>query len=119
MGSTVCAAIASDRETHLVAAVDPHHEGIDLHLLTKGVTDDGAEVPPLTVAGDVSAFERAGVEVVVDFTHLEAACENLEWAAETGVHAVVGTTGFSTDDYDHFREIFTESNCLIAPNFAI
>jgi 4-hydroxy-tetrahydrodipicolinate reductase len=119
MGSTVCAAIASDRDTELVAAVDPHHEGIDLHLLTKGATDDGVEVPELTVASDVAAFERADVDVVVDFTHLEAACENLEWAAEAGIHAVVGTTGFAPEDYDHFREIFTRSNCLIAPNFAI
>ena len=118
MGSTVCAAIASDRETELVAAVDPHHEGIDLHLVTKGAADD-VEVPPLTVAGDVSAFERAEVDVVVDFTHLAAARDNLAWAAEAGVHAVVGTTGFDADDYDRFRRSFTRSNCLIAPNFAI
>ena len=114
MGSTVCAAVASDRATDLVAAVDPHHEGIDLHLVARG-----APVPPLTVAADPEAFERAGVDVVVDFTRLEAARENLAWAAEHGVHAVVGTTGFDDDDHDRFRRSFTDSNCLIAPNFAI
>jgi 4-hydroxy-tetrahydrodipicolinate reductase len=120
MGSTVCAAIASDRDTDLVAAVDPHHEGIDLHLLVKGaLEDDTADVPELTVAGDASAFERAEVDVVVDFTRLDAACENLAWAAAAGVHAVVGTTGFSAEDYERFRQDFDRSNCLIAPNFAI
>ena len=119
MGSTVCAAIASDRDTELVAAVDPHHEGLDLRVVTRGLIEDLGSVPDLTVANDVSAFERAGVDVVVDFTHLDAACANLEWAAEAGVHAVVGTTGFSSDDYGRFRETFTRSNCLIAPNFAI
>ena len=114
MGSTVCAAIASDRDSELVAAVDPHHEGLDLHLVARD-----ADVPDITVAADVAAFERAGVDVVVDFTHLQAACDNLEWAAEAGVHAVVGTTGFSADDYDRFARTFTRSNCLIAPNFAI
>ncbi|MDE0802005.1 MAG: 4-hydroxy-tetrahydrodipicolinate reductase [Acidimicrobiales bacterium] len=114
MGSTVCAAVASDRATELVAAVDPHHEGIDLHLVARG-----ANVPPLTVAGGAEAFERAGVDVVVDFTRLEAARDNLAWAAEHGVHAVVGTTGFDDDDHERFRSTFTDSNCLIAPNFAI
>ncbi len=114
MGSTVCAAVTSDRATELVAAVDPYHEGIDLHLVARG-----AAVPDLTVAGGVEEFERAGVDVVVDFTRLEAARENLAWAAEQGVHAVVGTTGFDDEDRERFRTTFTDSNCLIAPNFAI
>ncbi len=114
MGSTVCAAVASDSATELVAAVDPYHEGIDLHLVARG-----ADVPELTVAGDVVEFERAGVDVVIDFTHIEAACDNLGWAAEAGVHAVVGTTGFSPDDHERFARTFTKSNCIIAPNFAI
>lgn len=114
MGSTVCAAVAADRECELVAAVDPHHEGIDLHLVARG-----ADVPGLTVAGDAEEFERAAVDVVVDFTHLEAARLNLGWAAEHGVHAVAGTTGFSTGDLDGFRDAFTRSNCMVVPNFAI
>jgi 4-hydroxy-tetrahydrodipicolinate reductase len=35
------------------------------------------------------------------------------------VHAVVGTTGFSDADLATFKQQFTRSNCLIAPNFAI
>ncbi len=35
------------------------------------------------------------------------------------MHAVVGTTGFTEDDIAGFREAFTSSNCIIAPNFAI
>ena len=48
-----------------------------------------------------------------------AARGNVLWAAEHGVHAVVGTTGFDDDDHDRFRAAFTTSNCVIAPNFAI
>ena len=114
MGSTACAAVASDSDTELVAAVDPHHEGIDLHLVARG-----AEVPDITVAGDASAFERAGVDVVIDFTHLDAARDNLAWAAGAGVHAVVGTTGFDEEDRERFATTFTRSNCLVVPNFAI
>jgi 4-hydroxy-tetrahydrodipicolinate reductase len=32
---------------------------------------------------------------------------------------VVGTTGWSEDDYAKLRAAFSASNCLIAPNFAI
>ena len=41
------------------------------------------------------------------------------WLAENGIHAVVGTTGFTDGDLDQFRQAFTTSNCVIAPNFAI
>jgi 4-hydroxy-tetrahydrodipicolinate reductase len=44
---------------------------------------------------------------------------NMRWCAANGVHAVVGTTGFSTEDLDELRASFTRSNCVIAPNFAI
>ena len=58
-------------------------------------------------------------DVVVDFTVLDAARETLHFAAANGIHAVVGTTGFSDEDLESFRAAFTSSNALIAPNFAI
>ena len=112
MGSTVCRAVVADPDLELVAAVDPHHAGLDMHQVT------GCELP-WEVAADGQAFLDAGAEVVVDFTHLEAAQENLLWAAANGVHAVVGTTGFTDDHLERFVAAFTRSNCVIAPNFAI
>jgi 4-hydroxy-tetrahydrodipicolinate reductase len=56
---------------------------------------------------------------VIDFSHRSASVENLGWLAEHGMHAVVGTTGFSDDELERFRAEFTSSNCVIAPNFAI
>ena len=61
------------------------------------------------------ALLRAEAEVAVDFTHIDAARENLRYLAENGIHAVVGTTGFSEDDYNEATGLFTTSNCLIAP----
>ena len=58
-------------------------------------------------------------EVIVDFTQLDAARRTLPGAPSNGVHAVVGTTGFTEADFERFRESFTSSNCVIAPNFAI
>lgn len=112
MGSTVCQAVADDPDTELVAAVDPFHAGLDLRQVT------GVDLP-LQLVPDAEALEGMGIDVVVDFTQLAAARSNLLWLADHGIHAVVGTTGFSDDDLGAFREAFTKSNCVIAPNFAI
>ena len=107
MGQAVCAAAAADGETDLVAAVDPQHAGA-----TVAGTD-------LVMSADADGLVAAQAQVAVDFTHLDAARENLAWCAANGVHAVVGTTGFTDDDLARFTATFTDSNCIIAPNFAI
>lgn len=112
MGSTVCQAVAADPDLELVAAVDPFHAGLDLRQVT------GLDLPVQLGLG-AEAFEDAGVQVAIDFTQVEAGRENLLWLAEHGIHAVVGTTGFTEDDYAAFDAAFTRSNCVIAPNFAI
>ena len=113
MGSTVCRAVVDDPDLQLVAAVDPFHAGIDL----RGVT--GADLRGLQVSPDVESLARAEAEVAIDFTHLEAARANLAWCAANGVHAVVGTTGFTPADCEELATRFTRSNCIVAPNFAI
>jgi 4-hydroxy-tetrahydrodipicolinate reductase len=113
MGSTVCRAIVADPELQLVAAVDPLHAGIDL----RGVT--GADLRGLQVSPDLESLTRAEAQVAVDFTHIDAARANLAWCAANGVHAVVGTSGFTPADYEELATRFTRSNCFIAPNFAI
>jgi len=93
MGEEVCRAINADPGTELVAQID---------------LDDSLE-----------QLTEQRADVVVDFTVLDAARETLRFAAANGIHAVVGTTGFSDEDLESFRAAFTASNALIAPNFAI
>lgn len=112
MGSTVCRAVDAAEDLELVAAVDPQHHGIDLRQVT------GCDLT-LEVAASREAFTSAGAEVVVDFTEVTAARDNLVWLAANGIHAVVGTTGFTDADLVDFNAAFTTSNCIIAPNFAI
>jgi 4-hydroxy-tetrahydrodipicolinate reductase len=112
MGSTVCQAVTDDPGLHLVAAVDPHYQGIDLRTAT-GVASD------LVVSATIDALAEAGVQVAVDFTERQVCCDNLASLAAAGIHAVVGTTGFTEADFERFRTEFTRSNAVIAPNFAI
>jgi 4-hydroxy-tetrahydrodipicolinate reductase len=104
MGATVCAAVAADSSLELVAAVDT----------TGDVTAQG-----VTISRELKALADAKVDVVVDFTVAAAARVTLPWLALHGVHAVVGTTGFNDADLTAFKQEFSRSNCLIAPNFAI
>ena len=113
MGSTVCGAVLRDPDLELVAAVDPHHAGLDVSRFA------GSGAAGLQIAPSASALADSGADVAVDFTVIDGARENLAWCAENGVHAVVGTTGFTDGDLARLGEQFTKSNCLIAPNFAI
>ncbi|MGH9059601.1 MAG: 4-hydroxy-tetrahydrodipicolinate reductase, partial [Acidimicrobiales bacterium] len=77
MGSAVCAAVASDADLELVAAVDPRHAGED--------------VAGVVIAEDVHQVDADRVDVAIDFTAAPAVRTNLEWCASAGLHAVLGT----------------------------
>jgi 4-hydroxy-tetrahydrodipicolinate reductase len=105
MGATVCNAVVVAEGLELAAAVD--------------VVQSGGLVHGLTIESDLKALADARCDVVVDFTVADAARTTLPWLALHGMHAVVGTTGFSDEDIAAFKASFTGSNCLIAANFAI
>ena len=107
MGTAVCDAVAADEALDLVAVVDPFGEGQVRH--------------GLAIASELRAFADAECDVVVDFTVVEGARVTLPWLAMHGVHAVVGTTGFTEADIEQLRSTFGggAAHCLIAPNFAI
>lgn len=100
MGSTVCQAVQSAPDLHLVGRFD--------------VGDD---------LGDV-----AGADVVVEFSVPSASPANVEYCIAAGVHVVVGTTGWTPDRLDQLATDLTRApaaraggavGVLIAPNFAI
>jgi len=112
MGAEVCRAVDAASDLELVAAVDPGFAGTPLAPKVGFNTDLG-------IAGGFDAVTDSHAQVVIDFTVVEAARATLTAAAAAGVHAVVGTTGFSAEDLSELRSLFISSNCLVAPNFAI
>jgi 4-hydroxy-tetrahydrodipicolinate reductase len=95
MGRAVCEAVEGADDVELAGKADP---------------DLGADL--------AAVFDSA--DVVVDFSTPEAAPDNVRSCLDSGVHAVVGTTGF---DVDALREAVDgaggDANCFVAPNFAI
>ncbi|WP_428340403.1 4-hydroxy-tetrahydrodipicolinate reductase [Mycobacterium sp.] len=74
-------------------------------------------------AGDaLSLLTDNNTEVVIDFTHPDVVMANLEFLIDHGIHAVVGTTGFTDERLQQVRTRLAAKPgvaVLIAPNFAI
>ncbi len=96
MGQQVCQAVVAADDMDLVAAVD---------------------------AGDwLFSVADGGAQVLVDFTHPDVVMDNVRFAIDQGIHAVVGTTGFTDERLDTIREWLADTpklGVLVAPNFAI
>jgi len=96
VGRSVVSAVEAAPDLELVAAID---KGDSLDTLVE-----------------------TGCEVVVDFTHPDAVLADVEFLVAHGIHAVVGTTGWTDERYDLVRGWLAASpatGVLVAPNFAI
>ncbi len=96
MGQQTCEAVVAAQDMDLVAAVD---------------------------SGDwLFSVADGGAQVLVDFTHPDVVMDNIRFAIDEGIHAVVGTTGFTDERLAQVQEWLSakpEVGVLIAPNFAI
>ncbi|MDP9094739.1 MAG: 4-hydroxy-tetrahydrodipicolinate reductase [Actinomycetota bacterium] len=96
MGQQVCKAVDAADDLDLVAMVD---------------------------AGDwLFSVADAAAQVLVDFTHPDVVMDNVRFAVDQGIHAVVGTTGFTDERLDTIRTWLADApavGVLIAPNFGI
>ena len=95
MGSTVATAVSAAPDMELVAALD--------------------------VGDDLNQLVEHGAQVVVDFTVPQAVMGNLEFLTSQGIHAVVGTTGFTDERLAQVEAMAQGSGTgvLIAPNFGL
>lgn len=71
---------------------------------------------------DLEALTESGAQVAVDLTHPESVMGNLEFCVRNGLHAVVGTTGWTEERFARLRGWLDGSpstGVLVAPNFSI
>jgi 4-hydroxy-tetrahydrodipicolinate reductase len=93
MGATTCAAVEGAQDMELTGRADP-------------------------TLGTSLADVLAGADVLVDFTLPDQAVGNARIAAQTGVHVVIGTTGWSADELRNAVKN-APGKVFAAPNFAI
>ena len=92
--------------------------------VVKAVTEaaDLELVAALDLGDSLETLKSAGAQVVVDFTTPDSVMANLEFLANNGIHAVVGTTGFDAARIVTLEKLIAANpsvGILIAPNFAI
>ncbi len=96
MGAEVCRAVEAAADMKLVATVDQ---------------DDW-----------LANAAEAGAEVLVDFTTPDVVLDNLHWCIDQGIHAVVGTSGFTEQRIEQVRGWLAgrpDVGVVIAPNFGL
>jgi 4-hydroxy-tetrahydrodipicolinate reductase len=96
MGTAACAALEAAAGLEVVARVD--------------------------LGDDITGLGAAGAEVAVDFTRPDAVLDNVAWCVQHGVHAVVGTSGFTDERLAVVRDLLAdrpEVGVLVVPNFSI
>ncbi|QEV22559.1 4-hydroxy-tetrahydrodipicolinate reductase [Streptomyces alboniger] len=84
--------------------------------------DDMELVAELGRGDELETLADAGAQVAVELTHPDSVMGNLDFCVRHGIHAVVGTTGWTDERLARLRtslEASPETGVLIAPNFSI
>ena len=110
MGNQVVQGILESDTMELVAGFDPQGVGeafaLGLHVSRPEEMDE--------------ILKEVKPQVLVDFTNATAAVENIKVAARNKVKLVVGTTGFSAQQFEVLEEAITGTvPAIISPNFSI
>jgi len=116
MGREAVNMINNTEHFTLVGAIDHKYDG---KLLSDLEGFPQTDVPIFTDSG--LCFSSTRPDVLVDFTNPEAGLFHAEKALDFGVRPVIGTSGFSEKDVEHFKNRAEKKQVgmIIAPNFAI
>lgn len=110
MGTQVVRAVLENPRMELVAGFDPRGVGEEL-------------APGVRVASPAqmaTVIKEVHPDVFVDFTNAAAAVENITIAARHKLKLVVGTTGFSAEQFATIQDVVTGNvPAIISPNFSI
>jgi 4-hydroxy-tetrahydrodipicolinate reductase len=62
---------------------------------------------------------KSGGDVLINFTNPQASMESIVFAQKSGLAAVVGTTGLSSEEMEKVREHSKSVRCVLAPNMSV
>ncbi len=110
MGSLLVAGVTANPAMELVAGFDPRDIGLEVAPGVK--VSSPAEMD--------SVLKERKPDVLVDFTNAAAAVTNARIAARNGVKLVIGTTGFSDEQFEELKAAIQGNvPAIISPNFSI
>ena len=113
MGSRIIHIIQETSSISLYRAVErPDHPSIGKDI--GEVIGLGKMSIPLE--GDLN---KAGGDVIINFTNPKTSLESLEFAKETGSAIVIGTTGLSPEQMERVRDLSKSVRCVFSPNMSV
>ncbi len=116
VGRELIRAFAAEPSVALVGAVARSGAGQDVGQVT------GAGTLGVPISSSLEqVLARTAADILVDFTRAEASRDYIEIALRNGCAPVVGTTGFTEDDYRRFEDLVKKTGlgAAIIANFAI
>jgi 4-hydroxy-tetrahydrodipicolinate reductase len=115
VGKPLCAAVSETDDLSLVGAVSRTHKGQNLKdLISESELN-------LIVSGSVAEALDTPTDVLVDYTNAGIVKSNVMTAVEKGVHAVIGSSGLTDEDFGEIDQaaLKNEVGVIAAGNFAI
>jgi 4-hydroxy-tetrahydrodipicolinate reductase len=64
-------------------------------------------------------LKKAGGDVIINFTNPKTSLDSLEFAKETGLAAVIGTTGLNPEQMERVQELSKDVRCVFSPNMSV
>ena len=64
-------------------------------------------------------LQKAGGDIIINFTNPKTSLESLEFAKETGSAIVIGTTGLSPEQMERVRDLSKSVRCVFSPNMSV
>ncbi|MDX9871370.1 MAG: 4-hydroxy-tetrahydrodipicolinate reductase [Clostridia bacterium] len=118
VGREMIKGIHNSADIEVVGAVDVINVGQDIGEVM-GLKPFGVKVSASLEDFLAEYPVREGL-TLVDFTFKKAAEQNIPCALRNGLHVVMGTTGFTTEELEAFGVLAEENKvgALIAPNFS-
>ncbi|MDP2795334.1 MAG: 4-hydroxy-tetrahydrodipicolinate reductase [Sulfurisoma sp.] len=114
MGRTLIEAVLKADDARLAAALEQPGNP----LLGKDAGELVGQPCGVAISADVEAA-LAQADCLIDFTRPEGTLRHLEIARRRGVHMVIGTTGFSTEQKLTIQDASRDIPVVFAPNMAV
>jgi 4-hydroxy-tetrahydrodipicolinate reductase len=115
MGQRILAAIHETSQFRLVGAV----ERKDHPCLGRDVGEiAGMAKWGVPVVGELGETIGKG-DVIIDFTHAESSLKNLQVVAEKGKSAVIGSTGFTSEQMKEVKSLGGKIPCVLSPTMSV
>jgi 4-hydroxy-tetrahydrodipicolinate reductase len=115
VGKPLSQAVSAAADMSLVGAVSRTQKGRSLKEVV------GGPVPDVVVSGSVAEALETPCDVLVDYTKADAVKGNVLTAIGKGVHAVVGSSGLTDEDFVEIDRAASENRVgvIAAGNFAV